>query len=1565
MTIAAKLEQARRNLLELSTRNRLISMPRRRKRAKIVEVVDERADDVFRILVTDAREMTFLPAPDGMQLEDDAGDLLGQPLSQDPNRHTDKYLQTTFESKALQKRLLAIYYDARTSIEETGINILYLALGALKWYESDSATEERYAPLLLLPVELTRESAEERFKLRSGGEEITSNLSIIEKMRLDFGLELPGVPDSDDLVPSRYFSEVSQRCAGMARWEVLPDEMMLGFFSFAKLLMYHDLDPKSWPSAESLTEQPLISSLLMDGFSNEESSVCGEEKIDECVPVETAIHVVDADSSQTAAIEEVKAGRSLVIQGPPGTGKSQTIANLIAAAVAQGRKVLFVAEKLAALEVVKRRLDAIDLGNVCLELHSRKANKKAVLQDLRLTLQLAPPRIAPRDSLFEKLRNVRGSLNEFCETMHKVQEPSGTTAYRILGELVRLYGRDSAVPDFSLADAARWTRDQHQTHRAIVAELVARAVPLFPPVRHPWRGVGLDVLMPADKQRALRAIREATDAIGALKERVKEVSALLGRPLSDTIAGASQLSTLGKHFAAAPAFDEAAAISPVWAESRQAIEDALAIGERYTASVLDLQPKLTDKAWFEDARSIRDTLSRHGRSLKRLFSKDYRHAVKQLRQLLRIPAPKILSEQLALLDALISYQEQWHAVAAVTELGRAAFGSAWKDHESDWPTLRSIGAWTSKLALLVPPEEFFGRLPGSTQPRDVSAATSTLMNAVERCRAALRNLLATVQLDSAEAFEAPEIDDLSLTEAATRFAGWTDAFETLPAWISFRQQASRAREAGLNEICDQLYNGRITPATALDLFDKARFEAVVATIIANHTVLQTFSGAAHDRKVAEFRGLDLARIEFARYEVALAHYEQVPRVSTTSGGLGVVQREMQKKRSHLPIRKLMEKAGAAVQSIKPVFMMSPLSVAQFLPPATVQFDLVLIDEASQVEPVDALGAVSRGGQVVVVGDDRQLPPSRFFSRMQDDESAADDSDDHFQATDVESILGLCLAQGMRQTMLRWHYRSRHHSLIRVSNEQFYESKLLIVPSAFSDTPTAGVKFRAVPDGIFDRGASRTNVIEARAVARAVIEHARRSPDLTLGVGAFSLSQKDAILAELELARRGAGSDAEGFFNAHEHERFFVKNLENIQGDERDVIFISVGYRKDSSGYMAMSFGPLSADGGERRLNVLITRARIRCEVFSSITSDDIDLERGRSKGVAAFKSYLQFAQTGNVPLGTSNVKDFDSPFEEEVYRSLKQLGFDVVGQVGIAGFFVDLAIRDPEKPGRFVIGIECDGAAYHSCRSARDRDRLRQQVLEDQGWFIHRIWSTDWLRSPEESLRKTVAAIEAARARWAERDHDLFGASDRSSKPAETKIARDESDLTNAVVADTVAVPYREAFVTVETYIEPHLTPALKMSAVVEQIVAQEGPVHTDEIARRVTSIWGLQRTGSRIATAVNNALNRSLRSQRLAILDGFVDIPNRAMRAVRSRADAALPLRRPEMLPPTEIQFGLTKIVEIHHGISESEAIHEIARAFGFAATSTHLRERFAAVLREMIEAGQFRVDGDTILPQ
>ncbi len=430
----------------------------------------------------------------------------------------------------------------------------------------------------------------------------------------------------------------------------------------------------------------------------------------------------------------------------------------------------------------------------------------------------------------------------------------------------------------------------------------------------------------------------------------------------------------------------------------------------------------------------------------------------------------------------------------------------------------------------------------------------------------------------------------------------------------------------------------------------------------------------------------------------------------------------------MPIRKLMEQAGPAIQALKPVFMMSPLSVAQFLAPGVLEFDLLVMDEASQIQPVDALGAVARAKQVVVVGDPKQLPPTAFFSKMTSGGDSDDDGDDAVgRVADIESILGLFTARGLPMRMLRWHYRSKHQSLIAVSNRQFYENKLFIVPSPYTAEAGMGLRFHHIPNGIFDTGTTRTNMVEAKIVAQAIIAHARDHPDLSLGVAAFSSAQRRAIVDQLELLRRALPPEVERFFQAHHAEPFFVKNLENVQGDERDVIFISVGYGPTvPGGRVPMRFGPLGTDGGERRLNVLISRAKQRCEVFASMTDEDIDPDFASTrKGVFAFRLFLHFARTGRMTLAESTGRDHDSVFEEQVAKALQARGLQVHRQVGLAGFYIDLAVADPDRPGRYLLGIECDGASYHSAKSARDRDRLRQSVLESHGWSIHRVWSTD------------------------------------------------------------------------------------------------------------------------------------------------------------------------------------------------------------------------------------------------
>ena len=422
-------------------------------------------------------------------------------------------------------------------------------------------------------------------------------------------------------------------------------------------------------------------------------------------------------------------------------------------------------------------------------------------------------------------------------------------------------------------------------------------------------------------------------------------------------------------------------------------------------------------------------------------------------------------------------------------------------------------------------------------------------------------------------------------------------------------------------------------------------------------------------------------------------------------------------------------------------MMSPMSIAKFMPPNSIDFDLVIFDEASQVKPVDAFGAILRGKQVIVIGDSKQLPPTNFFENIIDD---ADDDDNNQRPGNLESILSLFSSKGAPERMLKWHYRSRNHSLISVSNHEFYDNKLLVFPCSGLNVRARGLKLHHLENTYYDRGKSRTNLKEAEIVAQNVMLHIKKNPDLTLGVVAFSVAQRDAIEAQIDLLRR-KDPTSEWFFRENENkEPFFIKNLENVQGDERDIIFISIGYGKTIEGNFSMTFGPLNRIGGERRLNVLISRARYAMDVFSNFRANDMDTTRSNALGVVALKNFLLYAETKKLDYSKTTSREPDSPFELAVIDALRNNGIDVEPQVGSAGYFIDIGVKDPTSPGRYILGIECDGASYHSARSARDRDRLRQEVLENLGWKLYRIWSTDWYRNTKSELERVLLEIEKA-----------------------------------------------------------------------------------------------------------------------------------------------------------------------------------------------------------------------------
>jgi very-short-patch-repair endonuclease len=597
--------------------------------------------------------------------------------------------------------------------------------------------------------------------------------------------------------------------------------------------------------------------------------------------------------------------------------------------------------------------------------------------------------------------------------------------------------------------------------------------------------------------------------------------------------------------------------------------------------------------------------------------------------------------------------------------------------------------------------------------------------------------------------------------------------------------------------------------------------------------------------------------------------------------------------------------------------------------------------------------------LVVVGDDKQLPPTSFFSRIVSDEDDSDEDDEDSEGLkmaavkDVESILNLC--SRFPERMLRWHYRSEHPALIATSNRSFYKNQLMLPPSVLAGAGDGktGLVFHLGRQGGYERGKTARNEFEAEEVAQAALRHAREHSNQSLGIGTFSMAQRDCVRDRLEhLAAQHPELDA--FMKGRASgEPVFVKNLENIQGDERDVIFISVGYGRDKDGRLTQQFGPIGRDGGERRLNVLITRARKRCEVFSSIVAEDIKIDGAPKPGVQAFKEFLKLAKDGYSDVAYATRKGFDSDFEESVACVLTELGYEFHPQVGMAGFFVDIGVLDPRDPGRYLLGVECDGAAYHSSNYARDRDRLRQQILESRGWSIHRIWSTDWFYRQEREITKLRDALEKALAGAKLPDAQAVFTPEsliESSASAEPKETTEDSPGCFALPPySMVEIRAQES-----SWAEPHELATSRLAELVTQIVQAEQPIHQEEVARRLAAAFGRQKAGSRIREAALRGLQNAARLNSLVEAQGFWRLANAADLPARSRSHlpAAATVRKPDLICPTEIAAAARVVLTGSLALEQQELVVETARALGFTRTGADVADAIKRAIKTELMA-------------
>ncbi len=943
----------------------------------------------------------------------------------------------------------------------------------------------------------------------------------------------------------------------------------------------------------------------------------------------------------------------------------------------------------------------------------------------------------------------------------------------------------------------------------------------------------------------------------------------------------------------------------------------------------------------------------------RALSSNYRKAMRTLGDLCATDLPKSTDRQLEILDAVLEVRKLSPAIEDFDEEANDLFGQRWRGVESNWEELARITAWLAQLHTKIdrgelPTEtvDFVARLADTSM---LEKKTVQLAHAFAAHRKASQEATEGLELNESMRFGAGKrLIDLSLAEQEWHLRDWLSQLERLREIEVLRRLTRPLEERGLSSVVEAAYSWPLAQRNLVDLVQHAWLTALLERAWVERPILASFDGEIHERSIRQFCELDVELLNRNRIRLAYDHWKTLPKYRG-SGQLGILQREFAKKRRHKPIRRLMEQAGNVIQVIKPVFMMSPLSIAKFLPPGSVDFDIVIFDEASQVKPVDAFGAILRTAQLVVVGDDHQLPPTTFF----DTEINTDEDGSESVTGDLESILGLCYAQGVPERRLLWHYRSQHESLITVSNKEFYDDELVVFPSPDKDRTRVGLFYHYLPGTEYRRGKGSYNLGEARKVAEEVMHHAKTSPNLTLGVGAFSISQRNAIQDQLEMLRRQDRS-CEAFFRAHPHEPFFVKNLENVQGDERDVIFISVGYGRSSDGRVSMNFGPLNQKGGERRLNVLITRARKRCEVFTNLTADDIDERRTKARGVEVLKTFLKYADTGQLDIPRPSGREAESPFEEGVATQLRQKGYQVDHQVGTGGFFIDLAIVDQSQPGRYLLGIECDGATYHSARSARDRDRLRQEVLERLGWQIHRIWSTDWYRTPAREMERLERSIEGAKRHYASQaQSEIPWACERVQQaPA---IERQEPSQERKPAVDIGS--YETAKLNLALRGQAlHEIPPLRMAAWIKDVVDTESPVHEDEVARRIADCAGVKRIGPRIRAAFDAGLARATRDGVVVKRGEFLWRPDMKPAKLRSRSQLPYSSRNLRLVHEQEIALAIREVVKTSYGISRDMIPTEVSRLFGFKRTTRDMEAAIDQIVGTLLHHGFIREDGEYV---
>lgn len=1398
---------------------------------------------------------------------------------------------------------------AKTAIEETGVNIAYMAFGFINWEEDDNSNYNMHAPVLLVPIAIENESSITPINIKVVDDDIIVNPTFSFKLQTDYGINLP---DYEDEGIELYLDKIKKLIFKM-KWSI-EYTCKIGIFSFLKINMYQDLKN----NADVILKNKGVRALLGESeFSDRNIGDKQEEGKNSLIELH---NVVDADSSQSEAIELAKEGKSFVLQGPPGTGKSQTITNIIAECLYCGKKVLFVSEKLAALNVVYNKLKNSKLSEFCLELHSHKANKKEFINELCKTLKIQKSCVSERAKQeLEERERAQKDLDEYAIELHKVRPIINKTLYNLYEEIAAC--RDCKDIDFIINDVSKKGNDYLNQ----VEIMLNRYVAYIPSVgydyhKNVWYGyINQDCTYKAmlGLKADLNNTIEFCDKLLTIKEKL-------------TVDYGINLCNFNQAYALKDFFNLIKSSDFIVPELLDysvllAVKQNLELLEK-EAKIIKTQKEILDNFFDEDIFKLngKDNYKKLSKQYKglmsRLFGIKYRKMIKEIKLCLKDEDKINYKKALSFMKTLMDYQTADSSFNEHKSKIEKYIGPGFKGIKTDFSKANNEFDILEKVLIVI---SDFGKLQKLSRREFESNVSNfnVISNEINKCFSCYENSekRMTLSFDSS-IFDTKEIAIESLKDKYENCLKNIDSHDNWCEFIKFLDELSKLN---VKEYIDFSITNNICENQITNTYKKAFYSQWVYTILQDSPILNRLSRIPHDETVKLFKSKDELNFDINKAKIKAELSSLRPSLDIVAQGsaISILLREGEKKRKQKNIRKLLSEIPELIQTLKPCFLMSPLSVSTFLSP-NMSFDVVLFDEASQIFPQDAIGAIYRGKQLIVVGDSKQMPPSNFFNVM----AASEEDDDAEDVTDFESILDLC-STTFPQKRLKWHYRSRYEQLISFSNKNFYENELMTFPSSQKDKKGIGVDYVFV-DGVFDRK-TKTNQIEAKRIVDLVFENIEKYPERSLGVVAFSISQQN-LIDKLIAKRRMADPSKDAFFKSDKTEPFFVKNLETVQGDERDTIIFSVAYAKDAQGKLLLNFGPINRDGGERRLNVAVTRAKYNVQIVSSMHYIDIDLSRTSSEGARLLREYLDYAENGDIALERSltvNPFDsYDSEFEMEVCDFLREKGFSVDTQVGCSSFRIDLALKNPNTSD-YLLAIECDGATYHSSKSARDRDRLRQEILESMGWNFYRIWSTDWFRNKNIEKERLLSAAKKA----VENAGVLEKKEEIDEKISFEEIAQTKHfEFPKYIRADEDKTAKKYDY---------------NILNVIMAIINLEAPVSEEWLLKRIAFLFGREK----VTSVVKESFNRyMLFCKKYGVFrkDGFIYKKDAEIPMLRV-PNGGLTIREIKYISVEELANGMREVLKQSVAIEKEGLFHCIVEELGFSRMGDVIINKLEEALR------------------